>query len=262
MDIAWIGHAAFRLRGRDAAVVTDPCPSSTGFRLNRPQAEIVTVSNADPAHSWIKGVAGEFIELNAPGEFEIKNVLITGATASPRKRSKAISDASAEETPDEADEATTDEAESMPDEAEPDEAEPEPGERHVAFVIEIDDVIVAHLGDMRTAPSGPALDELSRADVVLIPVGGQGHMDATLASSIIGMLEPRLVIPMLYKVGPEQAELDGVEAFLKTMGAEIEQDLDNHINVTRSSLPEHTTVHVLTPRGDSPASGGESSAKS
>ncbi len=260
MDIAWIGHAAFRLRGRDAAVVTDPCPSSTGFRLNRPQADIVTVSNADPAHSWIKGVAGEFIELNAPGEFEIKNVLITAATASPRKRSKATSDASAGETADEADEA--DEAESMPDEAAPDEAEPEPGERHVAFVIEIDEVIVAHLGDMRTAPSGQALDELSRADVVLIPVGGQGHMDAPLASSIIGMLEPRLVIPMLYKVGPEQAELDGVEAFLKAMGAEIGQDLDNHINVTRSSLPEHTTVHVLTPRGDSPASGGDSSAKS
>lgn len=254
MDIAWIGHAAFRLRGRDAAVVTDPCPSNTGFRLNRPQADIVTVSNADAAHSWVKGVAGDFIELSAPGEFEIKNVLVVGATAAPPKRNKATVDVSAEEAPDE--------AESVPDEAAPDEAEPEPGERQVAFVIEIDEVIVAHLGDMRTAPSGYALDELNRADVVLIPVGGHGHMDATLASSIIGMLEPRLVIPMLYKVGPEQAELDGVEAFLKAMGAEIGQDLDNHINVTRSSLPERTTVHVLTPRGDSPASGGDSSAKS
>ena len=78
MDVAWIGHAAFRLRGRDAAVIMDPAPSSTGFRLNRPQADIVTVSNNEPGHSWIKGVGGNPICLDSPGEYEIINVLVTG----------------------------------------------------------------------------------------------------------------------------------------------------------------------------------------
>ena len=88
MDIAWIGHAAFRLRGRDAAVVLDPCPSSSGFRLGRPQADIVTVSNPAPEHSWVKGVGGDPKPLAAPGEFEIKNVLVTGVVTDPPSESR------------------------------------------------------------------------------------------------------------------------------------------------------------------------------
>ncbi|MEE9277229.1 MAG: MBL fold metallo-hydrolase [Dehalococcoidia bacterium] len=215
MDIAWIGHAAFRLRGRDAAVVMDPCPSSTGFRLNRPQADIVTISTTAPAYAWSDGVAGKPIRLDAPGEYEIKNVLLTGVPAPAGGNGEGG------------------------------------GQRTVAFVVEIDDVIVAHLGDMRVAPTANDLDELSRADVLLVPVGGHGHMDAQLAADVVATLEPKLVIPMLFKVGPETEVLDPVDPFLKAMSAAPPSEPDNHLNVTRSSLPGHTTVHVFAPRGES-----------
>ena len=234
MDIAWIGHAAFRLRGREAAVVLDPCPSSTGFRLGRPQADIVTVSNPAPEHGWFAGVACERAQLDAPGEYEIQNVLITGVV-------------------------TDDQA-------------PAPA-RNVAFVVTIDDVIVAHLGDMRGEPSPRAMEELSRADVLLVPVGGNGHLDAKTAVKVAGAIDPRLVIPMLHKVGPETAALDPVDTFLSAMGlsttgrgakgagaattgtatpgdGDAPAQLDNHINVTRAGLSEHTAVQVLAPRGD------------
>lgn len=212
MDIAWIGHAAFRLRGRDAAVVLDPCPSSSGFRLGRPQADIVTVSNPAPEHSWVKGVGGDPKPLAAPGEFEIKNVLVTGVVTDPPSESRE--------------------------------------DRNVAFVVTIDDVVVAHLGDLREEPSAESLEELSRADVLLVPVGGNGHLDAKTAVKIVGPIDPRLVIPMLYKVGPEKAKLDKVDAFLSAMGAAAPSDLENHVNVTRADLGEHTNVQVLAPRGD------------
>jgi L-ascorbate metabolism protein UlaG (beta-lactamase superfamily) len=227
MDIAWIGHAAFRLRGREAAVVLDPCPSSTGFRLGRPQADIVTISNPAPEHSWDKGVAGEPVRLDAPGEYEIHNVLITGVV-------------------------TNDHAAAAPD---------EPPARNVAFVVTIDDVIVAHLGDLRGEPSPRAMEELSRADVLLVPVGGNGRLDAKTAVKVAGAIDPRLVIPMLHKVGPETATLDTVDRFLSAMGLSAAgrgdaeaggapAQLDNHINVTRAGLGEHTAVQVLAPRGD------------
>ena len=228
MDIAWIGHAAFRLRGREAAVVLDPCPSSTGFRLGRPQADIVTTSNAAPEHAWRQGVAGEFVVLDAPGEYEIHNVLITGVVTDDRAPAPA---------------------------------------RNVAFVVTIDGVIVAHLGDMRGEPSPRAMEELSRADVLLVPVGGAGHLDAKTAVKVAGAIDPRLVIPMLHKVGPETATLDPVDTFLSAMGLSTlgpsgtsgtatpgdggaPAQLDNHINVTRAGLSEHTAVQVLAPRGD------------
>jgi len=93
------------------------------------------------------------------------------------------------------------------------------------------------------------MEELSRADVLLIPVGGNGHLDAKTAVKVAGAIDARLVIPMLYKVGPETALLDPVDAFLSAMGAAAPETLDNHINVTSGGLGQHTVVQVLAPRG-------------
>ena len=213
MDIAWIGHGAFRLRGRDAAVVMDPCPSSTGFRLNRPRAEIVTVSNAAPEFSWVQGVAGDPLQLNAPGEYEAKQVLVTGVRTPRSKREDSDG-------------------------------------YNTAFVITIDNVTVVHLGDLGALLTADEVEILSQADVALVPTGGHGHLDAAAAAQVVSTLEPKLVIPMLYKAGPERERLDTVEPFLKEMGAQKSEVLENHVNVTASGLPEHTTVQVLTPRGD------------
>ena len=220
MDIAWIGHAAFRLRWREGAIVMDPCPASSGYRLNRPQADIVTISNPDPFHSWADGVDGDPPprHLDAPGEYEIKRMLLTGVVTPPARNGDTRS----------------------------------PGEarRNVAFIVHIDDVTVAHLGDLQAVPSGDPLEELSRADVVLVPVGGQGHLSAAVAADVVAAIEPQLVIPMLYKAGAAVSGLDGVEPFLKAMGASLPEAAENHINVTRASLPKPVTVHVLSPRGD------------
>ena len=243
MDIAWIGHAAFRLRGHDAAVVVDPCPASTGFRLGRPQAEIVTVSNASPEHSWFAGVGGDPVCLDAPGEYEIRNVLITGVDTAPASArltgtapERAIgtppADATGTAPPGETERA----ADNPP--------------RNVAFVVTIDEVIIAHLGDIGAEPGAAALEELSRADILLLPVGGHGHLDAKTAVAIVGLIDPKLVVPMLYKVGSEAADLDAVDAFLSAMGGVVPTELDNHINITRAQLGEHTVVQVLAPRGD------------
>lgn len=216
MDIAWYGHAAFRLRGREAAVVMDPCPPDTGFRLNRPSADIVTVSRAlDQAHNWVDGVVLEGSEthrrLDAPGEYEVKRVLATGVrTPGPE------------------------------------------GGRNVAFVVTIDEVIVAHLGDLQTMPERSALEELQRADVVLMPCGGGGHLSPEAAASIAGTIAAPLVIPMLYQPeGADEVEtsLEPLSAFLREMGVTVDAPSDNHVNVTRSSIPASPTVTPLLARG-------------
>ncbi len=216
MDIAWYGHAAFRLRGREASVVMDPCAPETGFRLNRPGADIVTISRAaDPAHNWIEGVAlesgAQTRPLDAPGEYEIKRVLATGVrTPGPN------------------------------------------GARNVAFVITIDEVIVAHLGDLHGMPQGAAMEELRRADVVLLPCGGGAHLSPSAAAGVANALAIPMVIPMLYQ--PEAADgvstgLEPLSAFLREMGVSVDAPSDNHVNVTRSSLPATPTVTPLLARG-------------
>lgn len=216
MDIAWYGHAAFRLRGREAAVVMDPCAPETGFRINRPGADIVTISRAlDPAHNWIDGVAleasGQSRPLDAPGEYEVKRVLATG-----------VRTAGLDHT------------------------------RNVAFVITIDEVIVAHLGDLHSMPQGVAMEELRRADVVLLPCGGGAHLSPQAAADVANAIAAPMVIPMLYQPesdGDLTTGLEPLSAFLREMGVTVDPPSDNHINVTRSSLPSAPTVTPLLARG-------------
>lgn len=79
MEITWLGRNCFRLKGRERTVITDPCPPESGYRLGKPAADIVTVSRRDdPRYSFVEGVGGAPRVLDAPGEYEIGGVLVTG----------------------------------------------------------------------------------------------------------------------------------------------------------------------------------------
>ena len=45
MEITWLGHSCFKLRGRDASVVTDPPSKKTGYTIGRPTANVITISH-------------------------------------------------------------------------------------------------------------------------------------------------------------------------------------------------------------------------
>ena len=79
MEISWIGRTCFRLRGREGAVLTDPVSAATGHALGRTSAEIVTLSRRDdPDLSHVAGVRGEPKVFDAPGEYEVRGILLTG----------------------------------------------------------------------------------------------------------------------------------------------------------------------------------------
>jgi L-ascorbate metabolism protein UlaG (beta-lactamase superfamily) len=81
MEITWLGRNCFRIKGRDGAVLTDPCPPESGYRFPKQQAEIVTSSTADPGYSYGDAAAGEPRVLDAPGEYEVGGILVTGIAA-------------------------------------------------------------------------------------------------------------------------------------------------------------------------------------
>ena len=58
-DITWLGHAMFRLRGKDATIITDPYDRTLGLELPRPKADIVTISHDHPHHNAVSTLKGE-----------------------------------------------------------------------------------------------------------------------------------------------------------------------------------------------------------
>lgn len=208
MEIVWLGHACFRLRAREAAVVADPCPPSTGYHIGRPSADIVTISHRHENHSYTRGVAGNPLEIDSPGEYEVHGVFITGIATYHDGRKGTVRGP------------------------------------NVAYVLEMEGMRVCHLGDLGHTPTPDQAEEMSGVDILLIPVGGHTTIDGPTAAEVVSLLEPRLVIPMHYRTDALRDRLDPVDRFLKEMGTKTVEPQPK-LSVSRSSLPHETEVVVL-----------------
>ena len=77
-EFRWYGHNCFRIRGKDAVVMTDPVGKKTGFALAKQTADIVTVSSPQPEHANLAAVKPEFETIDGPGEYEMHDIFVTG----------------------------------------------------------------------------------------------------------------------------------------------------------------------------------------
>ena len=208
MDISWLGHSCFRIKGSHAIVITDPYSPDLGYSLGKPNARIVTVSHQHPGHSYTQGVGGEPRLVTGPGEYEIGGILIIGVA-----------------TFHDGDGGTK-------------------TGKNTAYLMEIDEISVCHLGDLGHVLTAEQVEELDNVDVLLLPVGGVSTINAPMAAEIVRQLEPKVVVPMHYKTSALSMELDPVEKFLKEIGVK-EVTPQPKLSLTRSSLPESTQVFLL-----------------
>ena len=70
MDISFLGHSSFRLKGNQASVVTDPYDEYVGFKFPRVAADIVTVSHEHDDHNKVQSVGG--VKGSFPGQENMK----------------------------------------------------------------------------------------------------------------------------------------------------------------------------------------------
>ena len=74
MEITWYGRACFRLKGRDATVITDPCPPSTGFVAGKHDVDILTMSHDHADHTYTRLTEPTDLHTRA---FELLNIKLT-----------------------------------------------------------------------------------------------------------------------------------------------------------------------------------------
>lgn len=218
MDITYQGHSCFKLRGKEATIVTDPFnKKEVGFDLPSLSADIVTTSHDHLDHNNVGAVKGtsrrsEPFVIQYPGEYEIMGASVFGV-GSFHDNSKG-----------------------------------EKKGKNTMFVAHIDGISVAHLGDLGEEKlSDKQLSELGGVDVLLCPVGGFYTIGPKEASVIINAIQPSFVIPMHYKTKKHSDTFDKVstlEDFLKEFGA-TEAKRQEKLSVSALSLPEETEVLVL-----------------
>jgi len=208
MDINWLGHSCFRLRGKQATIVTDPFPPDLGYTLGKLTADIVTVSHQHHGHSYSKGIGGVPKVITGPGEYDIKGVLIIGiATFHDADRGQKKG-------------------------------------KNTVYLIEVDGLTVCHLGDLGHVLTAERVEEIGDVDVLLLPVGGGSTINAPTAAEVIRQIEPKVVIPMHYKTPVLKRELEPVDGFLKEMGIERPASQPK-LSLSPSNLPMSTQVFLL-----------------
>jgi L-ascorbate metabolism protein UlaG (beta-lactamase superfamily) len=210
MEITWYGRACFRLRGKDATVITDPCPPSTGFVAGRHDIDLLTISHDHPDHVYTRSITAG-LTLTRPGEYEFRDLLVTGV--------RGFHDGS------------------------------RGGERgeNIIFAVEIDGVHICHLGDLGHLLTDEQTSELGPIDVLLVPAGGQTTLTPAEAAEVVAQLSPKLVIPMHFAVDGGSKDLLGPDTFLHEMS--VEPIRQPKASVTPSSLPDETQVVLLEARG-------------
>lgn len=214
MDIYWGGQALFRIKGKNATVIIDPFdPSFTGLKLPKELTADVVLSTHDHADHNNVGAAsseaGKPMVFKQPGEYEVAGAVITGIDAfhddlNGSKRGKDI-----------------------------------------IFHLMIDGLNIVHLGDLgQSKLTEGQITQIGETDILLIPVGSVYTINAKVATTIVSQLEPKIIIPMHYKIEGLKFELDGAEGFLKEMGAEGLVALPK-LSITKEKLPEEPQVILL-----------------
>ena len=208
MEIIWLGHSCFRIKGSQAGLITDPYSPELGYSLGKQSARIVTVSHNHPGHSYTQGIGGDPKVITGPGEYEISDVLIIGMD-------------------------TFHDAEKGAQRG-----------KNTVYIIQIDDMTVCHLGDLGHMLTSDQLEELEAVDILMVPVGGRSTINAPVASEIIRQVEPKVVLPMHYQTDALKRELDPVSNFLSDFGSEM-TDPQPKVSYTRANLPVSTQVVLL-----------------
>ncbi len=112
------------------------------------------------------------------------------------------------------------------------------------FLIESEDIRILNLTHIKDwNMKEEEIEELGEIDILILPVGGNTVISASLAAKIVNEIEPKIVIPSHYKMNGLILDLDSVDKFTKEMGGKKEET--DKLTVKKKDLQEEGTRLVI-----------------
>lgn len=212
MDITFLGHSSFKLKGKSGSVVTDPFdPQMVGLTYHSVDADIVTVSHDHNDHNQISLVRNVKKVISGPGEYEILGISIIGFPSFHDDKEGSLRG------------------------------------KNTIYVFEIDGLRLSHLGDLGHNLSEELVEDLGDIDILMVPVGGEYTIGPDEATGVVQSIEPSIVIPMHFAMQglrPETfSKLTPVDSFLKEVGL-MSENLPKLV-IKKEELGEDQKVVVL-----------------
>lgn len=211
MNITWFGQSCFRFEAKEGSILIDPFSRDIGLRPPRTKDDVVLVSHEHYDHNNLDGLAEDTSVFRGPGEYEAKGMAMTGVLSYH------------------------------------DDTKGTERGLNTIFVIRAEDMTLCHLGDLGQAQlTADQIEAIGDVDILMVPVGGTFTLDGKTAAALVQQIEPKVVIPMHYKIAGLSVALDGPEKFVRELGLEPEKT--DKLKIAAKTLPvEETKLYVLQP---------------
>ncbi len=189
MNIQYYGDYCFKIttkpNGRateDVVLVTDVPEKETGLRAPQGEAHIVLLSHQPLEAPELEVVKGNPIKLSVPGEYSAKGISILGFPSARDEQEGALRGA------------------------------------NTIFLLETEEITLCFLGALGVEPAPSVVEKLSGVDILFVPAGGSDTLAVGKTDELVRKIEPKVVIPMHYKIAGMTTKLPEVKPFCDAVG--------------------------------------------
>ena len=209
MIVTYQGGECFKMQFGDMVIGVNPPAKESSIKSSRFGADIALVSLNHKDFNGVEnlefGDKKPFI-ISGPGEYEVKDVFIKGF--------KSHSSVGGEDR------------------------------INTIYTLTLDNIRVCFLGAVDTKDLGAeTMEALDDIDLLFVPIGGNGVLEASTAYKLAVSLEPKMIVPMHFGDVSDKA----LKAFVKEAGAEKSSPLDK-LTIKRKDLDgKQAEVAVLAP---------------
>ena len=113
------------------------------------------------------------------------------------------------------------------------------------YRFEMDGISVCHCGDLGAIPDDRTMAKIKGTDILLVPVGANYTMELPEVKEFIARADPRVIVPMHYRVFGLCIALLPLDDFLKMVPSENVDYVGNEIDLSPDELPEHSECWVF-----------------
>ncbi|MEX2090522.1 MAG: MBL fold metallo-hydrolase [Candidatus Paceibacterota bacterium] len=204
----WFGQSCFRIETKEGSILTDPFSGEIGLKPPKIKDDLVLVSHDHYDHNNVEGAPSQAFVIRNPGEYEKNGIAVLGLMSYHDK------------------------------------LEGKERGSNTIYIIKAEDMTICHLGDLgQEKLDEKQVQEIGDVDILMVPVGGNYTIDYKEATEVISQIEPKIVIPMHFKIKDLKSDIESADKFVKELGLNPEKV--DKFKITKKTLPAEEVKLVM-----------------
>ena len=212
MRIRWHGQSCFEIGGEDKILIIDPHDGrSIGINPPDVRGDLILVSHDHYDHNAVRIVEKPDSEVvREAGERKFGDIVVKGI--------KSYHD----------------------------EEEGEKRGENTIFKFKMNGNSFCHLGDIGHPLEEELVNEIDHVDFLFVPVGGNFTIGPEEAKKTIEAIEPKIAVPMHFKIGGLSLDIKTLEPFLSLYPEDKKYKLGVELDFIRADLPDQTEIWAFS----------------